>query len=226
MNNFKVIACDTDSIFFKKEDEAPFTEEEIKRLNDELNSLYPDLIRWELNGLFVKKVTLKAKNYVLWDGKSLKIKGSALRGSTREPALQELIKEMIDAMVFDNANYQDIYLKYIREALNVTDIKRWAFRKTISDAVLNSERMNEEKIRLALDGADWQPGDRRYFFYKPDNSMCLVENFDGEYDKIKLARRVYDTIKIFSTVIDVDQFTKFHLKGKRKELDEVLKAVV
>jgi DNA polymerase elongation subunit (family B) len=226
MNNFKVVACDTDSIFFKKEDEAPFSEEEITKLNDQLNSLYPDLIRWELNGLFKTKVTLKAKNYVLWDGKTLKIKGSALRGSTREPALQALIKEMVDAMVYGTENYQEIYVKYILEALNVKDIKRWAFRKTISDAVLNSERMNEEKVRLALDGADWQPGDRRYFFYRSDNSMCLVENFVGEYDKIKLVRRVYDTIKIFGTVVDINLFTKYHLKGKRKELDELVKAVV
>jgi hypothetical protein len=99
-------------------------------------------------------------------------------------------------------------------------MKRWASRKSITEAVLNPERTNEQKVADALEGEEFQPGDRRYFYFKSDGSLSLLENFDGDYDKYKLIEKIWKTMQIFSTVLDVSILPKYHLKTKRKLLDE------
>jgi len=100
MNNFEIIACDTDSIFFKKPTGASFSKEEIEALRLSLNSLYPKTIIWELNGCFPVIATLKAKNYAIkhQDG-TIKIKGSALKATGKEKALQEFMNEFIKILL-------------------------------------------------------------------------------------------------------------------------------
>lgn len=218
MHDFKVIACDTDSVFFKKKDEAEFTEVEAEKLMSELNSLYPKNIKWELNGIYKKQITAKAKNYILFDGHKIKTKGSALKASTKERALKEFIDEIVQAILNDNTNYTDIYNKYVKETGNITDIKRWVSRKTISSKTLSSERTNESKIRDAIAGSDYREGDRCYLYFTKDKTLKLVEHFENDHDRIILLKKLHDTAKIFSTVLDVKNlFLNYSLK-KNQEL--------
>jgi DNA polymerase elongation subunit (family B) len=219
-HDFILVNADTDSISFCKKDNSPFTEEETKELLDEVNSLFPSRINFENDGVFKKVIVIKAKNYVLWDGKKIKTKGSALKATTKEPALRELIDKIINDILNDQNNFVDIYHHYVKEALRVEDMKRWASRKSITEAVLNPERTNEQKVADALEGEEFQPGDRRYFYFKSDGSLSLLENFDGDYDKYKLIEKIWKTMQIFSTVLDVSILPKYHLKTKRKLLDE------
>lgn len=217
MHNFKVIACDTDSIFFKKSDGSVFLEDEIKFLNNELNSLMPKRIKWEMNGYFRKKITFRAKNYILFDGQTIKSKGSALRSSTREPAIKEFMNAIVDSIIYEKNDYQQVYNRYIKEAMNVTDIRRWVSKKTLTKAVYESERSNETKIKDAVEGTDHQPGDRVYLFFKEDETLCLAEQFDGNYDKIKLVKKLFEASKLFNTVLPKDTFINYALK-KNKDL--------
>lgn len=219
-HDFVLVNADTDSISFCKKDNTPFTEEETESLLNEVNSLFPERINFENDGVFKKVIVIKAKNYVLWDGKKMKTKGSALKATTKEPALRELIDRIIYEILEDKSDIVKIYNDYIKEALNVKDMKRWASRKSITEAVLNPERTNEQKVADALEGEEFQPGDRRYFYFKSDGSLSLLENFDGDYDKYKLIEKIWKTIQIFSTVLDVSILPKYHLKTKRKLLDE------
>lgn len=227
MNNFTLVNADTDSITISKPDGSVFDKKEQDNLLNSLNSLFPELIKWEDDGYFHKVVVLKAKNYILYDGKKIKIKGSALKASTKCPALKEFIKRVIDYMIYnDTVNQSDIakiYMEYVKEIIAISDIKRWAARKTISETTLKSERTNEAKIRSVIEGTEIAEGDRIYTFYLPNDELELVDRFKGEYHKDRLFRNLYDTAYVFESVLDCDTlFTNYALKKNKKPLQELL----
>lgn len=226
-NGFTLVNCDTDSIAYANLDYdgkwIPFSEKEREGYLASLNSLYPEKISFEDDGYYETVVVLKAKNYILWDGKSLKVKGSALKATTKEKALRDLISETTQA-ILDNREGEiiNLYHRYVKEALDVKDMSRWASRKSITDAVLNPERTNERKIADALIGGEFQPGDRKYFYFKSDGSLSLLENFNGDYDKHRLIEKIWKTLQIFSNVVlDIPTFPKYHLKTKRHLLEQI-----
>lgn len=221
MHNFNLINCDTDSIMVNKPNGEQFSQEELTNLLNELNSLYPETIVFEDDGYFQSVIVLKAKNYITYDGKKIKIKGSGLRDTKREAALREMISKIIDSLLFEETNLLDIYNRYIKEAMNVTDIKRWAAKKTITASVLDPQRTNEQKVLDALKDSEYSEGDKRWFFFTEDDSLCLVERFTGSYNRLRLVEKVYKTISIFSSVIDISQFPKYHLKKNKALLENL-----
>ena len=80
-HNFIIGPTDTDSISFCKPDMSPFSPEETKQLLAEINAMSPEFIEWEDDGYYEVCITLRAKNYVLWDGKKKTVKGSAFKTS-------------------------------------------------------------------------------------------------------------------------------------------------
>lgn len=227
-HDFLIGPSDTDSISFCKKDMSPFSSEELKSLLGEINEQSPDKVLWEDDGYYKTIIALKAKNYVMYDGKKLKIKGSALKGSTRPEAIKEFIKKTIDTMVYTekveniNPSLQVVYKEYVDEAMNVSNIKRWSARKTLSSTMQASERKNETKVIDAIAGSDYREGDRFFVFRKPDESLCLAENFDGVYDKPHLLKNLYNTIEIFDMVLPVKSlFLNYNLKKNYKLLDNL-----
>ena len=222
--NLFIVNADTDSISFNKTDGSHIDEVERKQLLDELNSRFPERIRFEDDGYFKTLLVLRAKNYVLDDGKKIKYKGSAIKATQKEPALKEFIKKIIDSIMTHKEDYQDIYHSYIKEACNIQDIKRWSTRKTISDKTLNSERSNESRVRDTLEGTEYVEGDRIYTFYKDTNTLELAERFDGQYDVDRLLEKCYNTCYTFDKVLDCDNlFKNYKLKKNKKDLEELLK---
>lgn len=234
-HDFIIAPSDTDSISFCKQTMEPFTPEEIKTLLSEINEQSPDKVLWEDDGVYKTIIALKAKNYVLYSPeakKPLKIKGSALKGSTRPEAIKELIKNFVETMAYvenrDEMQYklQLIYNKYTEEAMTVSDIKRWSARKTLSSTMQKSERTNETKVLDAIKGSDYREGDRMYVYYKQDDTLGLSENFDGDYNKSRLLKNLWDTVNIFSTVLPVkDLFINQSLKKNFKALEEKYKQI-
>lgn len=219
--DFFVVNADTDSISFSK---GQFiSEEERKALLADLNNLFPERIKFEDDGYFLTVVVLKAKNYILYDGKKIKYKGSAIKATQKEPALKEFIKKIIDSIIENKQDYYQIYLSYVKEISQIQDIKRWATRKTISDKTLKSERTNESRIRDAIQGSEIVEGDRCYLFYKDKDTLELAERFDGNYDKDRLYGKLYDTAWVFETVLDCDLlFQNYKLKKNKKQLEMLL----
>ena len=220
---FKIANADTDSISFTKHDEDSFTEEEKVELVRELNSLYPNTIRFEDDGLYKCVIVFKAKNYVLYDGKKIKTKGSAIKATTKEPALREFINSVISSIIDNRNDYAGIYKNYVVEAMNISDIKRWVSRKTISEKTLNPQRTNEQKIYDIIQDGNFSEGDRIYCFFKSDGSLALADNFNGDYDKDKMLEKLFKTAEIFDTVIPMDNFKNYKLKRNKKELLEIIK---
>lgn len=227
-HDFKLVNFDTDSIMVCKQNGSPFTEAEREALLVDLNSIFPPGIRWEDDGYYEKVIVVKAKNYLLHDPhaekpeKRITIKGSALKATTKEKALQEFIRRILDSMVFGKEDPGTIYLEYVREAMNIQDINRWASKKTVSEKVLKSDRTNEVRVRDAIQGAEYSQGDKVYVYFKADGTLQLAERFDGEYDKLRLLKKLHDTSKVFNTVLPKETFPNYSLKRAKATLEELL----
>ena len=230
-HDFIIAPSDTDSISFCKRDHSRFSPEEIKSLLSEINEQSPEKVLWEDDGVYKTIIALKAKNYVLYNPNAkkekdkLKIKGSALKGSTRPDAVKEMIKTFIETMAYTEnreeiqSKLQDIYNKYVEEAMQVTEIKRWSARKTLSSTMQESERANETKVIDAIKGSDYREGDRFWVFKMPDESLRLAEHFDGIYDKSHLLKNLFNTVEIFSYVLPIKTlFPNYSLKKNFKIL--------
>ena len=102
-HDFKLVNADTDSISVAKADESFYTKQERVELIKELNSVFPDRIRFEDDGYYTTLGVFGAKNYVLQseDGQ-IKYKGSAIKATGKEKALQEFIKKVIDILLEPN----------------------------------------------------------------------------------------------------------------------------
>jgi DNA polymerase elongation subunit (family B) len=245
---YTLINGDTDSISYCNY--SSFTKQEFENEIKEINSLFPELINFESDGVFSKFIVVKAKNYImLEEGKTkYKLKGSSITDQKKEPALREFLEKMIDCLVYDKQDQLvNVYNTYVKESQNIQDISRWATKKTITKAVFESDRSNETKILEALEGESIQEGDKVYLFSTingekqkiekgmpvflkdgtpkmiPNKILKLSKNWiPGEEDKEHYLNRVYSTLEIMQNVIDINQFIDYGLKKNKHLLLELL----
>lgn len=244
-HNFVMTNADTDSISFCKENGEPFSKLEQESLLNEINQILPNLIEYEHDGMFDKVLVLKAKNYVLVEGEKVKKKGSSITDSKKEQALMEMIEELIDSLLNRSGKELDIYHRYIKEVLDIQDIKRWSVKKNVTESVLNPERSNESKVLDALDGLEIQEGDKYYMYTAVDGVkqkivkgepqfnkkgeptmvknaiLKLPEEWDNDEDIDHYLKRVYNIIEILQNVLDIEQFIKYYNKCNKKYLENL-----
>lgn len=231
-HSFTLINSDTDAVMICKPDQSPFSKEEQKLILDEINQLLPKEIKFANDGIFKKVICLKTKNYIMVkeDG-VIKIKGSALKSSTLEPISKALIKEIIDALLAEK--YEDlptIYSKYLDMSNNITDIRPWCTKKTLSPTTFNSDRKNEQDIVDAIKGKEYQSGDKVYLFVKTKEIgtgefykvgakkgqekkktvryWILAEDFNGEYDKETYQKKLQKITERFTPILPDKIFEK------------------
>lgn len=223
---YQVVNADTDSFSYV----APkgYDEDQFKQDIENLNTLFPELIVWEDDGFYKQVIVVKTKNYVLDDGKSVTIKGSALKATMKEPALKQMIKDIIHHLL-KGCPYlipfiYDQYIDQARSIETVQDMANWASKKTITDSVLNSNDTTPRKIRNALKTKHVQEGDKIWVFFKEDESLSLLEHFDGDYSQKKLFEKTYKTLCVFENLFDMKLLPDYskvtHLK-KIKEFKDV-----
>jgi hypothetical protein len=223
-HNFKIVGGDTDSIMFCKQDETPFSKEEQESLLSEINSLLPAEIKFANDGVFSRVIYLRPKNYCMIDAKGKrKIKGSALKSATLEPGIKNMLNEFLDALIEDRQHeLQDIYHNYIKMVLNITDMKPWSTKKTLSPTTFNSTRANETKIVDAIKGTGYGNGDRVYLYYTPEENLQLLEKFDGRYNVDVYLKKLYRATERFETVLPVkEMFLNYSLKRNKRELEKL-----
>jgi len=226
-HNFTIVNTDTDSISFCKQDMSSYSEDEIKSLLNDINSILPEKIKMDDDGYYETVIVIKTKNYVLYDGKKVKIKGSALKASTKEPALKEYINKCID-IILHTRDIEDIktkmietYETYVHEIMTLTDIKRWSSRKTISEKTINSTRSNEIKIMNAIKDIEWSEGDRVYVYYDKQEQLKLIQNWVNDHDRVRLLGKLFDTSLVFETILPIkEMFIKYELKKNKHFLLE------
>lgn len=244
---FQISNCDTDSISFSDSGKE-INEGRRKELLADLNSQYSSMISFEDDGYFNKVLILAAKNYVLWDGKKMKLKGSSLKDQKKEPALREFLETMLKTIIDDKIDIlPDIYMKYIKEAMSPKDITRWAQKKTITKSILNcatdpEARLNERKVYDAINGRQVQEGDKMFVYpaitgyeierkeYKngkikekiiPIEVLKNTLDYNNDQDVDKLISRVYKTLEIIDEVVDMSKMIDYS-KPKNKSLLETI----
>jgi DNA polymerase elongation subunit (family B) len=242
-----LVNIDTDSLSFAKKDGSPFSDEENRMIEKEINQIMYS--EWEPDGEFDRVLVVKAKNYCLLPkGESkLKFKGSSLVDSKKEPALIEMLANVISSLIYENEDALNIYHKYVLEAVNIDDIMRWATKKSITKKVFESDRLNETKVVDAIEGRDVQIGDKVFLYsvidgVKPkvvngvvqkskrtgevltveNKILRLADEFDGNYDSSHYLKRVYDTISILEPVLEFDKFKNYSLKKLQSEVDNIV----
>lgn len=263
--NFNIGPTDTDSISFCKMNGDTFSEQERAALLAEINKLSPEFIEWEDDNYYEVCIALKAKNYVLYDGKKKTVKGSAFKSSGKEPAMKEFMSEIIDAFIADKADTViEIYHKYVREAVNVQDISRWAKKVSATESVLRckghenmTEEQKEKKKIRTNESKPWdaikmeelvQQGDKFYLYPAIIDTIVhrtekilksgkvkvtekkeivtgfrQVKHFNGkDHNPEKLLGRVYATLKIFKTILNMDQFTDYTKAKSQEQLQKLL----
>lgn len=227
MYNFVLGPVDTDSISFCYPDFRPISKEEQNKLLQEINDILPEKIVMDDDGYYETILAIKTKNYVLYDGKKIKIKGSALKASTKEPALKEFISKSISIIIHTpdiediKVKMIDLYESYVHEIMKTEDIKRWSSRKTISKKTMTGTRANETKVMDALNGSEWSEGDRIHTYFDKDDNLKLVQNWTSDHSRVKLLSKLFSTASVFATVLPTkEMFVKYELKGKHKLLIE------
>ena len=212
---FTVPKGDTDSITLWNNGKE-FSAADKKYLLDEINNLLPEHIKFELDDCYDSLLVFKAKNYAYRVGEKITTKGSAVKSSTKSEVMKSFIMTGLTKLLYGSP-VEDIgilYETYIYDIMNVKtqdDIKKYAARKTLSSTMLASERKNETRVLDAIKGTDYKEGDRFHVFRMPDESLKLVEHFDGDYDKKSLLKNLYDTADVFCTVLPKELFKNYAL---------------
>lgn len=235
--------ADTDSISICKNDMAIFNIDEQTAILDEINSFLPEMIKMEEDGYFDRVIVVKAKNYALLEHgkKKIKYKGSSFKSSTKEPALAELMYSVIESLVFESNNFVDIYNQYLDEIRNIRDIKRWCIKKSITETLLQGNDSGKLKILDAIKSLDYSVGDKVYLFNDIDGQIqkkskgelifkksgeptmidnCIYRNitdFNDSYDKKHYLGRLYKTMTILSSVIDINLIKNYSLTKNYKD---------
>ncbi len=191
MNNFTLVNCDTDSISFSKPTGEPFTADEQALLLADLNSNFPDKIKWEHDGIYERVCILKAKNYILLQDGKLSKKGSALKSSKIEPRLKDFMGEIIQCLMTDRKDdILTVYHSYVREIHNLTTIDGWCSKKTLTAAVMNPERTTEQKILDSLQGTKVQMGDKIYVYFGEQPGKKMTKRV--KTDRVTKVKTTYE----------------------------------
>lgn len=189
---------------------------------EDLNSLFPELISWENDGFYKTVVVLKTKNYILDDGKKVIIKGNSLKATNKEPALKQFIRDVVDILLKNKTeHFIHIYQKYAAEILNVTDIAKWCFKKTVTKNFMTSDRPNEQLPWNAIKHTKPQEGDKVYLFFEDEKTYRLREEFKGEYSKKKLFGKLHSTAKTFNTLFDLSLVPNYSKAGNQDLLEDL-----
>ena len=228
--DFTLTTVDTDALAIAKKDMSPFSEEENIKLLKELNSLFPELIVWEDDGYYESVLIVRAKNYALIEHGSDKviIKGSGLKATTKEPALREMVKLMIESFLgISEDKIEDIYVRYVKEAYRIKDIQRWGAKKSVTEKMMKGDDLGARKKRAAIAGKGLDIGDKFFVYFTPDESLKMIEDFDGEYHVNKMLEKVYKTGFMFSTVLDMKELCpNYKLKKNKAALDKLVGNVI
>jgi len=226
LKGYSIVNADTDS--FSYTTSSQLSNDEFNSQIEDLNTQFDNGIIWDNDGRYKRVIIVKAKNYVLQGyDKEVTIKGSGLKATMKEPALKEFISEFIYAMLNNRRgpSLVHLYNQYVAEIMNIEDMERWCSRKNITKVVLDPIRTNEKRIFAALKGRKVHEGDKIKVFFDTNTSLCMLDDFDGIYDVDKLLEKLYKTVKILETVVDIKLFPNYKLK-KNKELLETFQEVI
>jgi|UniRef100_UPI00404A7B50 DNA polymerase, archaea type len=113
-----VLEADTDGIYLSSSDYF----DEPDKLLAKMSGVLPPGIELEYDGSYASMFCYKAKNYALYDGKKITLKGSALRSRGIEPYLKKLSDRLIQYLLGVTAEPRETLLLDYREKIAALDM--------------------------------------------------------------------------------------------------------
>jgi hypothetical protein len=155
----------------------------------------------------------------------LKSKARLLRQRSKNAPSKSFINRFVDELLAgrSSSQLQETYNSYAREIVNLQDISRWSFKKTITSSVLNPARAQEQKAFDALEGQDIQMGDKHYFYFDCNDALKLQQHWAGDHNVDRLLEKLFKTVKVFETVVNVKTFHNYKLKRNKPLLLQLQK---
>lgn len=236
-HNFQITNADTDSISFCKPDQSEWSKKEQDKLLAEINKYTENGVFWDHDGVMEKFIIVAAKNYIMCtreDGGELKvkIKGSGLKATKKEPRLKQFMKDVIQYIVDDKLDKIDsLYMECAADILKIdkdTDLRQYAFKATVTKKVIDPGTPFNTKIRDAMldAGRYLTEGDKQYLIFKNDKSLALYDVISHtDIDTMTLLRKLFDTMKTFRKILPMDKYPNLTLKRNQKRL-ELLKSFI
>jgi DNA polymerase elongation subunit (family B) len=187
----KVIEVDTDGIFFVPPPEV-VTEDDEKKLVDEVSLLMPAGIKIGFDGRYKKMISYMKKNYVLLDYQNrMKLKGSSLISRSGEKFGRDFIREgFMKLLQEDVAGLHELYVRYRNDIayhrLDVADFSRTETLKTTLDQYISDVRSGKRSKSITYEIAlrkklPFSKGDRMTFYVSGTGTSS------GYFDKGRLA---------------------------------------
>ncbi len=111
--NCTILEADTDGIYLSSPDyfEQPLI------LLEAVSTVMPEGVELEFNGSYKSMFSYKAKNYALFDGETVIIRGSALRSRSMEPFLKELTDRLIHYLLGASTKDPNLLIAEFRSAI-------------------------------------------------------------------------------------------------------------
>ena len=222
---YTLVNVDTDSFSYTNTI-AP-TKDDFKKEIAALNSIYPELIKWEDDGVYEKIIVVKAKNYVLVKEGKKKYKGSSLTDQKKEPRLLQFLEQLIEVLLADQteaekqAALKQTYDNVCREVAYKFNVFDWVTKKTVTKSILEPKRANEQKPMNAITEAiekkiipGIQEGDKVWLYLAIDGQRPEVKK--GEVVIVKktgLPKMIDNDVYRFPELWNgKDQHTKHYLE--------------
>ena len=149
-----VLEADTDGIYVSSKSYFDKTEELLKQVS----SVLPQGIDLEYDGSYESMFCYKAKNYALYDGEKVTIKGSALRSRGTEAYLKELTDSLIYFMLEASDVDPNVKLKELSQAIEdgTMPVERLARREYLSqnpEKYAEAVQLKKKSRRASLEAA-------------------------------------------------------------------------
>lgn len=171
----RIIEIDTDGVYFTPPDSVQGEEAE-RAYIAEIGSALPEGIRLAFDGRYRSMVSLKTKNYVLYDYDGKKtFKGASLRSRADEAYGREFLARAIDLLLeHKTEEIGTLYAERIEDILNYRiPIARLARRERVTEKTNTSA----SKKRSAAVARDTAIGEYITVYEKKDGMLGLLEEY-------------------------------------------------
>ena len=220
-NGCTVLEADTDGIYLASD--TYFDDPCV--LLKKIESSLPEGIELEFDGKYASMFCYKAKNYALYDGTTLTIRGSALRSRGIEPYLKELTDCLLNHLLgVEGCDPVKLAEEY-RSAIDAhtMPVERLAKSEFLSqnpekykDAVEISAKPRRASLEVALTMSPMpRMGERVQYFIAPGEKArepdwkraCALNQFDPKhksYDSAYYGKKLDDWLKRYAAFINTD----------------------
>lgn len=176
-----ILEADTDGLYLSSEKyfKDPY------KLIEKVLHLMPEEIDLEFDASFKSMFAYKAKNYALWDGKNVLIRGSALRSRATEPFLKELTEALIYYLLGCSSTHpRQIAQEFKQEIIQTTiPIEKLAKSERLSQnplvykkSVENAKKPRRAALEVALKKEPLpKMGDKITYFIKKSEKPRMAD---------------------------------------------------